>query len=482
MSSPNITFSEIPSSIRKPGNYGEFNLSAGKVGLPANPVDVLLIAQGLSTGIVDQLVPTRVFGAADASLYFGAGSIAHLATKAAFESNPYLRLTVITVDDSGTGVAATGTFALSGPATGAGVFTARIGNRSVNVAVASTDTASTVGAAIKAQIDLIAHELPVTATVDTGTVTLTARNKGTLGNEIPISTESTAAGLTCVDTGMASGANDPDIGATSSVLDTVLPGSYNLYISTLNDAASLGDLKAHIDLISNAIEQRPTLCVFGFTHKSDTYANCKTLCGTTLNHWRTTCGYLRGTRSISWEVAVAYGAQIAYEENPTMPLNDVVLKGIHAPAVGSRFSRTEQEDLLNSGVTPLHVVAGEEVAIVRAITTYTKNASSVADPTRLDISVPRALDFVRYSCRYRVTIRYPRRKNTGAFRKNLRSDLLDVLYLLEAPGVEVVQNMATWEEYLIVEEDSQDDTRVNARIPADIVHGAHVLAMRIDLL
>jgi phage tail sheath gpL-like len=80
----------------------------------------------------------------------------------------------------------------------------------------------------------------------------------------------------------------------------------------------------------------------------------------------------------------------------------------------------------------------------------------------------------------RISNSYPRAKKTAAVKKAIRLDLLDVL--IQCEKLELVEGVADLIDYLVVEDDLQDPTRVNARIPAPIVRGLHVLAERIDLL
>ena len=77
-------------------------------------------------------------------------------------------------------------------------------------------------------------------------------------------------------------------------------------------------------------------------------------------------------------------------------------------------------------------------------------------------------------------LRFPRSKNSANRRRAIRSELLNVLKQLEV--LEIVQNVDANKDFLVVEEHSTDRTRANARIPADVVRGLHVLAGQIDLL
>lgn len=114
MSSPNISFDNIPSSIRKPGQYFEFNTKLAVRTLPANAQKVLIVAPMLASGSIDPLVATSVFSGDEAAVYFGYGSVAHLMVVAAINTYAYLDLTVIGVSDAVAGIAAAGTLTITG--------------------------------------------------------------------------------------------------------------------------------------------------------------------------------------------------------------------------------------------------------------------------------------------------------------------------------------------------------------------------------
>ena len=148
--------------------------------------------------------------------------------------------------------------------------------------------------------------------------------------------------------------------------------------------------------------------------------------------------------------------------------------------VAKRLGRMEQESALYNGCTPLEVGPGEKVQIVRAITTYTRDPQGVDDIALLDLTTIRTLDYIRKACRERISLRFPREKLTNRTSAKVRSELIDVLYKLEE--LEIVEEVKPNLPGLLVERDSQDPNRLNAKIPADVVNGLHVFAGRIDLL
>lgn len=478
MASKNISFDQIPSSIRKPGKYFEFNTKLAVRTLPNNKQRMLIVGQKTAAGTIAQKVATLIFSDKEAETYFGAGSMCHLMVRAAIKANAYLDLTVIALDDAGAGVAAAGTVTFTGPATSAGALTLYIGNQKVVIAIAATDTATAIAAALVTQIGK-QPDLPVTATSALGVATLTAKNKGLCGNNINLAYELTgAAGVTTAIVAMASGATNP---ALQDALTVVFPEQYHIVVTPYNNQADLTTLRDHLDSVSGPMEQRGAIGCYGM---NGALATATTLSGQ-VNHGRLINPYLRYTaatkrQSMPYEIACAHAAVMAFEEDPARPLNTLELKGIASADIADRLSRTEQETLLYNGVTPLEIGPGEKVQVVRAISTYIKDPQGIDDISLLDITTIRTLDYVRKACRERISLRFPREKLSSKTPPKVKSELLDVLYKLE--DLEIVEEVTANKDGLIVERDLQDPNRLNAKIPADVVNGLHVFAGRIDLL
>lgn len=472
MPSANIAFDSIPSSIRKPGKYFEFNTKLAVRTLPGNLQKTLIVGQKLATGSQAALTPVDIFSDAQAATYFGSGSIAYLMVRAAIKANPYLALTAIALDDAGAGVVATGTVTVTGPASGPGGISLNIGNQRVDIAVASADTATVIAAALVTQIGK-QPDLPVTATSALGVVTLTAKNKGTLGNGIKLSASATAAGVTTAVVALSGGLTDPDI---TTALTAVFAAGHNIIITPYIDQTSLTALRTHLDNASGPLEQRGAIGIYGHT---GTLAQSTTLAGL-INSGRISGCLLPGTTSLACEVAAAFGAVVASEEDPARPLNLLSLTGIAAPPLANRLGRVEQENALYNGVTPLEVGPGEKVQIVRAITTYILDPQGIPDISLLDLTTIRTLDYVRKAARERISLRFPREKLSERTAAKVRSELLDVLYKLE--DLEIVEMVTANAAGVIVERDLQDPNRLDAKIPVDVVNGLHVFAGRIDLL
>jgi phage tail sheath gpL-like len=474
MASKNIAFDSIPASIRKPGKYFEFNTKLAVRTLPANLQRMLIIGQRLTAGTIAQLIPTVVFSDKEAAGYFGEGSIAHLMVRAAIKANAYLDLTVCALDDSATSpIARVQTIELTGPATSTGVLTLYVGNVRYEVGINSADTATIVGTALKAALDND-PALPFTVVHTTGTLVFTAKNKGTVANQIDFAVTITATGLTAVNTATTPGSVDPVL---ATALAAVFGEQYNIIATPFIDSTSVTALKTHLDNVSGPMEQRPGI---GIIADDDALATVTTLTGTTINSGRIVCGYLRGTKSPAYEIAAAYAAVMAFEEDPARPLNLLPLPNIAAPAIADRLSRTEQESCLNNGTAPLEVGPGEVVQIVRAISTYIHDPQGIDDISMLDITTIRTLDYVRAAIRTRIALRFPREKLSSKTPAAVRDQIMDVLYQLQ--DLEIVEAVDDNADGVICERDLQDPNRLDAKIPVDVVNGLHVFAGRIDLL
>jgi len=477
MASKNISFDNIPSSIRKPGRYIEFNTRLATRNLSTNEQSMLIVAQRTSTGTVLALVPTQIFSDAEAEAYFGAGSMAHIMARAAIKANAYLDLTVIALDDASAGVAATGTITIGGPATSSGVVTLYVANQKIEISVASGDTAAEIAAALKAELDNNT-DLPVTAAVAAAVVTLTAKNKGLCGNDIGLGYRLTnAAGVTVTIVALASGAANPDI---ADALAVIFADEYDIIVTPYNTQEGLSSLSDHLDDVSGPLEQRPATAVYAMT---GALAAATTL-APLINSGRIIGAHLRYTsatarKSMPCEIAAAFGAVMAWEEDPARPLNTLELKKITVPAINDRLSKNEQESELHNGVTPLEIV-NETVQIVRAISTYLHNTSGVDDTSLLDITTIRTLDYVRKNIRDRIGLRFPREKLSSKTPPRVKAEILDVLMKLE--DLEMVEEVQANKAGVIVERDEQDVNRLNAKIPCDVVNGLHIFAGRIDLL
>lgn len=472
MASPNVELYQIGSSIRKPGKYFEFNTRTAVRTLPGNQQKVLMLAQVLETGTATPLQAVSVFSDEEAATLFGRGSMAHLMAAEAIGCNNYLQLQIIGIGDDSAATAASGKVTVTGTATASGALSLWVGTVRIDVAISANDAAATVAVALNTAIAQ-KTALPITAAVAAGVVTLTAKNKGAAGNDIKLNAGSTATGITVAVAAMSGGDIDPDIAPT---LAAVFAAGHNIVVSPYATSAALTALRTHLDNVSGPLEQRGAIGVAGWPKSLST----GTTLAASINNGRITVGWHNGSVKTPAQIAAAYAAVIASEEDPARPLNTLAMNTLDVTALADRPGRNEQENALYNGLTPFEVGPGDAVQIVRAISTYTKNADGVDDVSLLDITTIRTLDYVRKACRERIALRFPRDKLSSRTPDRVRSELLDVLYKLEE--LEIIEEVDANKAALIIERDSKDVNRLNGRIPADVVNGLHIFAGRIDLL
>lgn len=297
-------------------------------------------------------------------------------------------------------------------------------------------------------------------------------SKGEIGNEITVLAFSGATGLTINPSTLSGGANNAElVNALASVAGT----HYQVIISPFADDKNANALRTHLEAVSAPMEKKPAIGVLGFR---GTMAQ-----GTTytekINSERISCAWYKGAVEPNALIAAGYGAVIAKEEDPAKPLNTLEIKGL-APVVPTQNPLlTEVNQALFHGLTPITVV-NYRVRIMRAITTYTKSATNTDDPSYLDLTTIRTLDYARKAIEQRIELRFPRAKLSNRTPPKVRSEILDVLYRLE--NLEVIENVDAHKAKLLVQRNPQDPNRLDTVIPSDVVNGLHVVANRIDLI
>lgn len=472
MASPNISFEQILSSTRKPGQYLEWNTKLALRNLPTNRQKVLLLAaHTASLGALTEL--TEVVSEDAIANRYGAGSQAHLMVRAALTAYANAALSLITIADHSAGVAAKGSLVISGTATSDGILRITLGAAdTLLVAVNRDDTAKTVAeAAAKAIND--AGSLPVTAAAADATVNISAKNKGTEGNSITLAATVSAAGIGAQVTALSGGDGDPDI---APALAAVAAEGHDIIVCGFNGEENLLKLRRHLETVANPYEKRWAIGIYGH---SGSLAQATTL-AKKLNNGFMLCAWYRGTPSLPSALAAAYGVVMASEEDPARPLNTLALPGIAVCASKDKTLRSEQESALYNGVAPVETGAdGTTARIVRAITTYVVSSNGTADESLLDVTTVRTLIYVSRAITQRIALRFPREKLNDKTAQRVRSELIDVLMRCEE--LEILEHVEANLDKLLVERDSQNPGMLDARIPADVVNGLHVFAAVVDL-
>lgn len=487
-----ISFNTIPASFRTPGQYIEFDASRALSGLPSISNRVLLIGQKLATGTAAALTIAPLESPSQAAALFGRGS--QLARMAAAYSNAdgFSEVHAIALDDAGGSTKATSTLTLTGPATAAGTIALMIAGERIPVGVAQGDAATAIAAAIVAAVTA-RPDLPVTAAVggapNQHVVTLTARNGGTSGNDIDVrhshyAGEALPAGVGLAIVSMAGGATDPVLTSLWAVLGD---NPYRTIVLGLADATTLASAVAELNSRAGSARMLESI---GYGARRGTQGQLAAF-GAALNSELISILGIGSSPTCPCQAAAIYAAACGYYSaiDPARPLQTLELKGMVAPKVEVRFTRSQREVLLADGISTFTVTPAGTCLIERAITTYQVDNFGLPDVSYLDLETPLTLFYLRATLRARIAQKFPRHKlasdgtRYGAGQaivtpSTIRAELLALARDWEEAGL--VENLDQYKADLIVERDATDPNRINALVPPDIVNQFRAFAAAVQ--
>lgn len=484
-----VPFANIPSNLRVPLFYAELDPSRANT----SPFSqrALIVGQITSSGTFTPNVPVLLTSLDAARAGAGAGSMLYLMAAAYRASDPFGEVWLLPLADHGSGVAATGTVAFTGPTTAAGVLSQYVAGELVSVPVTSGQSATSVGAALAAAINANT-DLPVTAAADTGTVTATAKNAGLTGNEIDLRVnylgaaggEVTPAGLGVTITAMASGANNPLL---TTALANLQDEPFDLIVSPFTDATSLAALKAFLNDTAGRWSWQTQVYGHVFMAYADSSANLLTF-GATQNDQHASMMGIYRSPTPEWLIAadLAGASAVSLRNDPGRPLQTLALAITKAPALADRFNLSTRNSLLYKGVSTYTVDRDGTVRIENLITTYQTNANGQADNSYLQVETMFTLMLVLRRLRAVVSTKYSRvklaadgtRLNPGAnvVTPNIvRADLIAAYRQMEGEGL--VQGSEAFAAALIVEINASNPSRLDVLYPANLVGGLRVFAL-----
>lgn len=485
-----VPFNNIPSTLRIPLFFAEIDPRYANT---ASAVQrTLLIGQITSAGSYVANVPIRVASVGDNTDRSGNGSILDGMVQAYRKNDPSGEVWALPIADNGGATAATGSIALTGTATAAGTFPLYVAGVLIPVAVAVGDTATAVGANIAAAVNA-AVGVPVTAAAVTGTVTFTARNKGLAGNDIDIRTayrgssggEVIPAGLAAVVTAMSGGATNPSLTTAIAALGDM---RFDFIVCSLTDSATIAALAALLSDVNG--RWSPTAQIFGhaFIAQRGTAGALASAASGYNNQHISVIGFNDSpSPTWAWAAAFAGAAAVSLRNDPALPLQYVVVQGLLAPPVSSRFtSAVRNATLLYGGVSTWLADHAGAIFIENMITTYVTNAQGNADNSYLEIETLFTLVYVLRFMRTRVQTKYSRVKLAAdgvrilpgspvVTPKIIKSDVIAAYRELEEGGF--VQNSDAFAANVVVEKDAGNPNRVNVLWPGTLINQLRVFAM-----
>lgn len=479
-----ISFNSIPTNLRTPSVLAEFDSSKSASGPVLLAYRALLIGQKTSAGTATANTLVRCTSAQQASTLGGVGSMLHRMALAWFASNKVTELYLGVLDDNAAGVLATKTITFAGTATAAGTVSLYIGGELVTTAVAVGDAHTTVSTAVNAAIAAVGttRGLPVTSGNSTGVVTLTARNKGTVGQDLNVRVnyqdgESTPAGITVT---IANGVS----GATNPVLTTLIAAMGDIWFNVIThpytDATSLTALEAEL-----SSRFGPTRMVDGLAITSALGSNSVlgTL-GDTRNSPHNCIVSQPGETPITppSEFAAEAAALVAKygSIDPARPFQTLPMTWAKPPAEADLFTDSERNLLLYDGISTTKVAAGGVVQLERVITTYQTNGAGGADVSYLDATSMLTLMYFRYSFRQRILNTYPRHKladdgtRVGSGQKVITPKLgrsEAVAWAREMEQLGLLEDFEGFKTDVLVERNVSDRSRLDFILPPNLVNG-----------
>lgn len=487
-----IPFTNIPSNLRVPLFYAEIDPRFANTSPAAQRA--LLIGQMIGSGTYTAGLPIQVASLADGIAGAGAGSILAGMIAAWRLNDPLGELWVLPLADDGGGTAATGSLAVTGTATAAGQVPLYVAGQLVAVAVAVGDTATVIGGNIASAIG--AALLPVTGVNTTGTVALTARNKGLAGNDIDLrlafrgsaAGEVMPAGVSIAITAMSGGATNPSL--TTPIANLGDKG-FDFIVTSITDTTSLNALQTLLSDTNGRWSPLQQKYGHAFAAVRNTAGSLATL-GAGRNDQHLTIVGFTDSPMPEWVWASAFAAVAAasLREDPALPLQYLGVQGILAPPIASRFPiATRNTTLLFSGITTWFVDANGLVTIENMVTTYVTNAQGNADNSYLEIETMFTLMYVLRFMRARVQTKFSRVKlasdgtrllpgSNVVTPSTIRADLIAAYRELEGNGF--VQNSAAFAANLVVEKDGTNPNRVNVLWPGTLIDQLRVFAMLVQ--
>jgi len=477
-----ISFQEIPQALRYPGAYIE--IDGSQAGLGGDMPIVLLVGQKLATGTAPAGEIVRLSGVEDAKTKAGAGSMLAQMAARYRAVDPVLDLFVLPYADLPAGVQATGTIAVTAAATGSGTLALYVAGKLISVPVATGQTTAQIATAIAAAFTDI--DIPVTAAAVASDVTLTARHKGTCGNNIDIRLglygEVMPVGLGLTITALSGGSGDPAPGN----LETIMGSSrwYRYVALGITDAATLAAWHTE----SQRRYAPPVQAGFrAFTAFRGDYALAAAF-GETKNYEHISNLSLEINPTPTWEAAAILTAAAAPKlyNNPVESLEGIQLTGM----IGvSNHDWTQANSLLFKGMSIMQVTKDGTCTIKRLISMYLFRPDGSTDDAYLDINTAEVMERIRYEQRIGAVKKFTgtaAAKTNEGFRPGLRITTEDSVraYLLSLYKHRLMQEFGWVQEYdyykanLVVEQDPLNPSRFNYLDTPVLLSPFYILAGR----
>jgi phage tail sheath gpL-like len=385
-----INFKYFPATTwRVPGFYAEFDASQANTALPVQRA--LLIGQILSAGTATPNQPVLAYSQSQVATLCGINSMLSLMYQTYRGQDAFGEVWILPLADNGSGVAATATLVVTGPATAAGTLSLYIAGILVAVPVNAGDTPTIIAANIVAEMATVAN-LPCTGVAATGTVTLTALHKGAAQNDIDLrlnyrsirNGEVTPPGVGVTITAFASGATNPVL---TTALANLASTTFDFIAVPYTDATSMAAITSLLSDQSGRWSAIEGLYGHAFYAFRGTVGARSTFGEALNNQHETVLGYYDSPTPAWLEAADWAGAHAAIlRTNPAIGVIGQPL-ALLAPPIASQDTPAEMDVLLYDGLSTFTVDPAGQSRIGRSITTYQTNAAGQPDDSYLQTNL-----------------------------------------------------------------------------------------------
>lgn len=487
-----ISFNDVPSNLRTPFVYAEFDNSNAIQGPSLQSYKILMMGSKLAAGTKSAETLNLVTSAEQASEYFGSGSMLADMADAYLKENKINELYCVALDDAGAGVLSAGSTLFSGAPTAAGTLRVYIAGKKAEIAVSVGQSLTSIVTDLVAVITADTSFL-VDAAVNGVTaeqIDFTAKNKGEPGNDIDIrfnyfDGDETPAGLTHVVTAMAGGSGNPDVSGVFAILDET---QYLLMVSPYNDAANILAIETELTTRFGPLKQNDGYCMYaakGTLSELNAIGDARNSQFTVFNRASGPSHPYRFAAGICGVVAKAAAI------DPARPFQTLSITSVLAETDSEKLTIEERNILLHHGIATSKVTDGGAIVIERIITTYKKNAAGADDVSYLDLNTLLTLSYLRYDFRNVFLRKYPRHKlaNDGTrfgagqaimTPKVAKAESINIFKAWELLGL--VEGIDQFKSDLIVERSVTDVNRLDILLPPDLVNQLRVVGVKIGFL
>lgn len=394
----------ISPSYKVPRYIAKILLAAGAVSAASQRLKCLLVGKKTTAGAMAlDSAPVKCTDVDFLDAQAGPGSQLALMGYAAL-SVPSLELWIAAITEPGAGTAATVTIVITGAWTAGGLLRFRVAGIDVTVSYLATTTIDELGALIVLAFNAKTR-LPITAAYNgaADTVTLTTKNKGANEKDhiLYYVADDASTGLALAITGSAAvntngvrfGAAASGTGAedASTIITKLQKTRYARIAVGHNDATNAALWETMVNTKAGPLALLLDQLIFGH---NGTKSQAVSLAQTTLNAFRASVMWARNSENHPAVIAALVAAfRSVYEQtNPLYDWDAFKLEALKGQAFEDDIpSDTEQDEVLNAGVTPLTTVDGT-LQVVRMICSYCVSGG-VQDERCLDIGDVTVTDY-----------------------------------------------------------------------------------------